>query len=458
MVSRNSRSGRAASRTTRSPQSARSVRNARASSERDGSRFSQTPAQGQGAFPGQGSSGYRPAAPASSRYSRSSGAYGKQTGRTASSNPYSRSNPNYSHKAKKKMGRGAKAAIGVAAALVVVLVGCGTAAAMFLNSVNSDLAGGKTDEEILAIQEKLVPTTTFDEPFYMMLIGSDRRADDESMGARSDTNIVVRVDPTQNLVTMVSIPRDTRIDIDGYGINKFNAIYNYSGAAGVIEEASQLCDIDISHYAEVNFEELIALVDAVGGVEVEVPETIDDPDAGDIVIEAGLQHLDGEAALVFARSRAYADGDFTRTSNQRLLIQALAEKVLSLPATDLPGVIQQAAKCVTTDLTVNDIFSLATQFQDAGNLTVYSAMVPSYTQDIDGISYVIADQQGLAAMMEIVDEGGDPNTVQLSGYAAIGSSLYSDSSSTSGTGTSSGSGSGSSAGSGSVSGSGSSYY
>lgn len=352
------------------------------------------------------------------------------------------------------MGRGKKVAIGVLCSLLVVLVGCGTAAALFISQVNKDLGGGKSEEEILAISEKLVSTTSFNEPFYMMLIGSDRREDDASMGARSDTNILVRVDAPNAQVTMISIPRDTKIELAGYGTQKFNAIYNYEGVAGVIEEASELCGVGISHYAEVNFEELISLVDAVGGVEVEVPELIDDPDAGDIVIQPGLQHLDGDAALVFARSRAYADGDFTRTSNQRLLIEALANKVLSLPATELPGVIQKAAKCVSTDLTVNELYSLVMQVQGAGDLTVYSAMVPSTTAMIDGISYVITDTYGLADMMEIVEAGGDPNTVELSGYAAIGSSLYSNSSSDSDSSSSSSSGSG---GSGSGSSSGYSY-
>lgn len=444
MASRNSRDNDRSSRSSRQGERERSTRaasSARASSRRraaGSSRSTSRRADVQQVRPAGGAE----------RYSRNSGAYGRQSGSfrpSGAASQYSRSNPAYSHKATKKMGRGKKIAIGVACVLLVALVGCGTAAALFINQVNNDLSGGKTEEEMLDIQEKLVPTTSFNEPFYMMLIGSDRRADDESMGARSDTNILVRVDAPNAQVTMISIPRDTKIELDGYGTQKFNAIYNYSGVAGVIEESSQLCGVDISHYAEVNFEELISLVDAVGGVEVEVPELIDDPDAGNIVIQPGLQHLDGEAALVFARSRAYADGDFTRTSNQRLLIEALANKVLSLPATELPGVIQKAAKCVSTDLNVNELYSLVMQVQGAGDLTVYSAMVPSTTAMIDGVSYVIADMYGLADMMEIVNAGGDPNTVELSGYAAIGSSLYNNSSSSS---SSSASGSSSSGGSG----------
>ena len=212
----------------------------------------------------------------------------------------------------------------------------------------------------------------------------------------------------------------TMIDIDGYGTNKLNAAYNYGGAAATIREASQLTGVSISHYAEVSFDELIDLVDAVGGVDVMVDERIDDTDADNttdhpenprIIIEAGEQHLNGEQALVFARSRAYVDGDFTRTANQRKLIQALVDKVLALPVTELPGVIQAAAKCVTTDMKVSDIVSLAQQFKDDGDLVMYSAMLPSITGYVDGVSYVFADEDKVTEMMKVVDQGGDPSGI-----------------------------------------------
>lgn len=337
---------------------------------------------------------------------------------------YSRHAAQYSRK-KSGMSRGKKIGLGVLSVLLLLVLGAGSAVAWFVNDINSTLQGNKSAQEVQAIQDVTVPTKNFKDPFYLMLIGSDRRVGDDESGQRSDTNIVVRVDPTTSTITMVSIPRDTQIDIDGQGINKFNAAYNYGGAAATIREASQLCGVKISHYAEVNFEELVALVDAVGGVEVTVPELIDDPDAGELVIQPGKQTLNGEAALVFARSRAYTDGDFTRTSNQRLLVEGLIKKVLSLPLTDIPNVIQKAAKCATTDLAVNDLLSLATQFKNLGSLTMYSAMVPSTIPplDADGVSYVVADMPSLHAMMKIVDSGGDPATFVPTTGAVTASAL-----------------------------------
>ena len=420
MTPRNSRTNRPAPRSSREPQSARAARSV--------SRATQSERVA--------SSAYRPAYTPGSQGRSANGSYGRQS----AASQYSRTNPNYTAASSKRASRGKKIALCVVAAVLVAVIGTGTAFALYINSINDQLNHGtKTQEELNAITDVLAPKTSsnFTEPFYMMLIGSDRRVGDDSMGARSDTNIVVRVDPTQNLVTMVSIPRDTCIEIDGYGQNKFNAAYNYGGAAATIREASELCNIEISHYAEVNFEELVALVDAVGGVDVEVDERIDDPDAGSIVIEEGTQHLDGEAALVFARSRAYVDGDFTRTANQRKLIMALVEKVLALPVTDLPGVIQSAAQCVTTDLSVSDILSLAQQFKDEGDLTIYSAMVPSTTGYIGEVSYVFTDEAALKEMMEVVEAGEDPSGIVSSGVVSTPGA----SSSSSGTSSSSSGGS-----------------
>lgn len=364
--------------------------------------------------------------PGDSRSSARQSMGGRQMGSASAdgAGAYSRNSSAYSHSsAKRKSGRGKKIAIGVAIALVVALVGCGTALALYIGGINDKITtGNKTEDQLNAIDEQLV-SADLDKPFYMMLIGSDIREGQSQSESRSDTNILVRVDGSKNQVTMVSIPRDTAIDIDGHGVSKFNNAYTYDGTAGVIREASELCGVEIAHYAEVNFGNLVSLVDAVGGVDVEVEQRIDDTDADGstgipgaerIIIEEGLQHLDGDAALVFARSRAYADGDFTRTQNQRKLIQAIVDKVLSLPVTELPGVIEAAAQSVTTDLSVTDIINLAQQFQDEGDMVMYSAMVPSVAQYVNGISYVFTDTGQLAEMMKVVEEGGDPSGITAS--------------------------------------------
>ena len=202
--------------------------------------------------------------------------------------------------------------------MLACLIGAGFAGAnIYLNSLNQNLAGDEQEAE--EVKEVLKAAPVENKPFYMLLIGCDDREGVD--GARADTTILARLDPKKNKVTLISIPRDTAIEIDGYGMQKFNAAYTYGGASGTIEAASELCGVEISHYAEVHFEALIDIIDYIGGVDVDVPIGIDDVDAGGKV-DAGMQHLDGEHAMIFARSRSYETGDFQRTTSQRLLIDS----------------------------------------------------------------------------------------------------------------------------------------
>lgn len=314
--------------------------------------------------------------------------------------------------AKQGMSRGKKAAIIVIASLMAVIIGAGSAFALYINHIDSQLKGNKTDAERMAIQDALGYETSLDKPFYMLLLGSDKREGEEGPW-RSDTNIVTRVDPIEGVVSMVSIPRDTKIDIEGHGVQKFNAAYAFDGAAGAIREAENLLGVDITHYAEVSFMNLAGLVDAVGGVTVENESKIDNPkcDDGDgnhYVIEEGTQHLSGGEALTFARNRDYPDGDYTRTKHQRAVIEGVADAVLELPITGIPAVVDAAVKCVETDIGVMDLVGLAQKMSDRPEeLTIYSVVMPSYTQNINGISFVINDEEKTAEMMEAFKAGKD---------------------------------------------------
>lgn len=303
----------------------------------------------------------------------------------------------------------------VLVSILVVLLAAGTAFALYLNDVSNKLnRGDKSEEELMAINEALSYRSNFNDVFYMLLLGTDERQEGEM--ARSDVNIVVRVDPIEDKLSMISIPRDTKIEIPGHGVQKFNAAYAFGKVPGVIEAAEELLDIEISHYAQVNFTELKELVNAVGGVTVEVDERInnkkcDDGDGKHYVIEEGLQHLNGGEALTFARNRDYPQGDFVRTSNQRKLIEAIVEQVVATPISNIPTVVQAAASCVTTDIKAIDLIGLAQQFADADDIVMYSAMLPSYTQTINGISFVINDEELTQHMMKLFKKGEDVSEI-----------------------------------------------
>lgn len=324
---------------------------------------------------------------------------------------YARGNGSYSKKQRHKKGKGKRILVAVLVAMLIAVIGAGTAVALYINDLNSNMTNVDS-EEATQINDALAPTVS-GEPFYMVLIGADDRKGVE--GGRSDTCILTRVDLKSNTITMLSIPRDTAINMEGYGTVKFNAAYSFEGTSGTIEAASSLCGVPVSHYAEVHFDTLIDLIDKMGGVEVDVPIEIDDKKAGGH-IDAGKQTLTGKQALIFARSRSYATGDFQRTTSQRLLVEACLKKVSQMNPTELPGLVSELTKSVKTDFNVVDLVSMATSMVNNENeLKIYSALVPSGTTMVDGVSYVVCDTTTLSKMMKIADEGGDPSKVANDG-------------------------------------------
>lgn len=322
-------------------------------------------------------------------------------------------------KKRKKRRKGLKIFLIILAAILVICLGIGIAVALWLNSVSDSMKMSDQDQAAL---NGVLTESSVNDPYYVLLLGSDARESD--VASRSDTMILARVDARAGKVTLVSIPRDTKVEIPGHGTQKINAAYAFGGAAGAVEAVEDFAGVEISHYAEIHFDELETAVDELGGVWIDVPVSNNQTGASNTGTElnAGMQRMNGEQALAFARERfGYNEGDFQRAENQRLLVQAIADQVLSLPATDLPGAVQSLASCVSTDYSLNDLITLAQTFQSAERYTFYSAMVPSTTQTIDGVSYTITLEDKWADMMQMVDTGQDPSTANVltSGTKAV---------------------------------------
>lgn len=310
------------------------------------------------------------------------------------------------HKARRALLITLCAAVGVVAVV-------GIAIALYVNSLNQSMGFSNTEDE--SNLRSTLAKTQEEEPFYTLLLGSDARESDTA--SRSDVMILLRTDLNTGLITMVSIPRDTMVTIDGHGRQKINAAYAFGGAAGAVEAVSKFAGVPISHYAEIHFEELEQLVDSLGGIWVNVPVSNDQTGATNtqVRIEAGEQLLDGEQALAFARERyGYERGDYQRADNQKLIAEAIIKQVLAEQPIELPGTISQLAGCITTDLQVQDIVSMAMKVQNTG-ASFYFATVPSDAAYLDGVSYVIARQGEWEAMMMRVDAGKDPNAAANEG-------------------------------------------
>ena len=355
--------------------------------------------------------------PSYSQYSRASESGDGDSSGTSSA--YSRrvSQAEYTRQRKKRKRRKVVAIV-VAAILVVCLGGVGIAFG-YLSNINANFGEGIDGD----LRAQLVKTDLANEPFYMLLMGTDGSAERENSAeyagdpTRSDSIILARIDAPNHKVTLVSLHRDTLIDMGEYGQNKLNAAYAIGGPAMAVETVSKLAGVPISHYAEINFDGFKDIVNALGGVEVEVPMEIDDYDAGGH-LDAGLQTLDGYQALILCRARHayddYGDGDSYRAANQRLVLGAIAKKILASDIGTMASTVEALSEYVTTDLSVFDIIGLAQAMQGLDPSTdLYSAMEPTTSAYVNDVWYEYTNMTAWKEMMKRVDQGLPPTTEDI---------------------------------------------
>jgi LCP family protein required for cell wall assembly len=348
------------------------------------------------------------------------------------SDEYSRDNvERYSNKRRKhSLRRGVLR--GVIIALVVVLVCGGVAFAMWINNVQTRM----NNRQVITpeLQESLADTTQDstpsepNDPYYVLLLGTDGRPGETDY--RADTIILARIDPPNKRVTLLSIPRDTMVEWKGTTM-KINGVHTYDGAAGMVQIVSEKCGVQISHYAEIAFDGLSTLTDAMGGVTVDVDQHMKDTENFDEVteLEPGIQTLDGEQALFYCRCRHFPDGDYTRMRHQRTFIKAMLNQLLATnDPTKIVSLVDATADVITTDLSVSDIVSLASEMvgMDTEN-DIYTAYVPSEPKDVDGVAYVVANWDALDDMMKVIDTGEDPSSLDANQYGYVDESSSSTS-------------------------------
>ncbi len=211
-------------------------------------------------------------------------------------------------------------------------------------------AGGKVEHVDALSGAADTPGTTY------LIAGSDSRDGtqftDETEGHRSDTIMLLHRAPNGNAY-LVSIPRDTWVDIPEYGEGKINASFSYGGPELLVDTVEELSGITVDHYVEVGMQGVVYIVDAMNGVELCLDYDVDDP-RSELVWQAGCHNADGRTALAFARMR-YSDpnGDIGRAERQRQVIGAIV-KTAARPTNSLNPVRQMkissaAAQSVTTD-------------------------------------------------------------------------------------------------------------
>lgn len=275
------------------------------------------------------------------------------------------------------------------------------------------------------------------DPRVFLLVGSDSRADlpddwvgyGDYGGQRADVIILLQVLPRTGTLQMLSIPRDTKVTVDGT-TNRINAFFN-EGPAQIVAAVSAFAQVPIHHYLQVDFAGFAGMVDAVGGIEMNFPYAARDRKAK-LNVSAGTQVLDGRSALALARSRFYQElrdgqwvyvdaSDIGRTRRQQEVLMALLTQV-DRPSSvgGFKDLVNSLGKFVTADdaLGEDEIIQLAWEMRSLRADDLDALTLPVDGLEEGGVSYVVAREpdasQALAAF-----RAGEPLTAAVEGNGKV---------------------------------------
>lgn len=319
--------------------------------------------------------------------------------------------------------------------LIMVLVGANIVvfgAYFFLRNLESAF------EDAVAINEEVVdelsatPGAATD-PSTFLLIGSDSREnipddfDDffgVAPGQRADVIMLLQVLPDEGRAQILSIPRDLKVELDGYGIQKINAAYAFGGGPLLVSSVREATGLPIHHYVEVDFAGFAAIVDEVGGVSINFPNPARDGKSG-LSVPAGLQHLDGEEALAYARSRSYQESqdgqwvsvdatDIGRMGRQQELIFAILSSIKR------PSTITQAEDLIVAvgehlevdaALVRRGFLDLAWAMRDIRPGSIDTFTYPTVTEVIDELYYEVPDEPAAGELLASFGSGESSDDV-----------------------------------------------
>lgn len=257
-----------------------------------------------------------------------------------------------------------------------------------------------------------------DDRITILMMGIDRRPG-EPFISRTDTMMLVSFNPQTDQVSVLSVPRDLYVVIPGRGRDRINTAFVYGaqgnnpagGAELAMRTVAYNLGISVDHYVMIDFSAFIRAVDAIGGIDVQVPYDINDPTFPDmnygydpLYIPAGEHHFDGLTALKYARTR-HQDNDFYRARRQQQVLLAVRSKVLGLGPAEMlrqaPFLYQQLEEGIRTDLSLEQIIGLANALKDVPEDNIRSAVLDT--------EYVVGYRtEGGASVLVLVNEKAAP--------------------------------------------------
>jgi len=281
--------------------------------------------------------------------------------------------------------------IGFLALFIGLALGGG---AYFLSAINKlDRADISTDDEDLGIDKEVAKELEEKNNNIknIALFGIDA---EEGLTGRSDAIMVLTIDDKHNKLKLTSIMRDSYVNMEGRGQDKLNHAYAFGGPELAIKTINQNFNLNIKDFATVNFSTLPKIIDAVGGIEINIKD-YEVSRAG--VSSSGLQTLNGEQALKYSRIRYAGNGDFERTQRQREVLMSLFNKVKNRSITSNISLANEILPLIKTSLTNSEIIKMGTSVMKNGSMTPEMARFPrdehAHGEKINGIYYLVYDEE-----------------------------------------------------------------
>lgn len=231
------------------------------------------------------------------------------------------------------------------------------------------------------------------------IVGKDNTEDSH----RADTILFTTLDLDNKTVQVLSIPRDTRVQIPGRGWDKINHAYPYGGIELLNRTLINYLGMPIHYYIELDYSSFPKIVDLLGGVDIYVEKRLKYVDrAGGLYIDIpqGLQHMDGETALKFVRFRHDALGDIGRIKRQQQFMKALLQKIANQAvSTKMPTLLKEIIQALQTDLPAEEALKLAMYFRDIPPQNIRFFTLPGKPAVLSGVSYWLGDVNRALAML-----------------------------------------------------------
>lgn len=236
--------------------------------------------------------------------------------------------------------------------------------------------GGNTDEDSEAVKLK--------SSFAILLLGEDYR---EETGSKNTDAIILSIwNPEVKEVTLLSIPRDTKMKIPDHGNGKINSLFSKAGPEGTLETLSEYFNIPVEYYAKIDFRAFEEIIDELGGVQIDVERDMNyhsDADGTDIHLTKGLQVLNGKQALDYARFRKSSDGndsnDFERNQRHQKIIEAFSHEVTSIKGImNIFDLLEVSGEHISTNLSPNQMKSIFFTFNGLRSDDIHSLEMDSY--------------------------------------------------------------------------------